>query len=296
MHFCVIKSKTLKISLVFILVAVLLAISFNGSTSAQVFFGYNTKQLPIYAVETSEKKVAISFDAAWGADKTQEIINILKEYNATATFFLVGFWVDKYPEMVKAIDDAGLEIGCHSNTHPDLTNLSLTQIKEEIETANNRIKEITQKEVKLFRCPFGAYNNTVINAVTELNMQAIQWDVDSLDWQGISADEITRRVVDNVKNGSIILCHNNSDNIIPALTMVLERLTMQGYKICSIGELIYYENFTIDRNGLQSQNQQSVDDNVSGMVNEQNKQEDIDSGNDDNKNNNVQHLDKKPIT
>lgn len=288
MHFCVIKSKTIKLSLIFILIAVVLAIGFNGTTSAQVFFGYNQKRVPIYNVETSEKKVAISFDAAWGADKTEYIINTLQEFNAKATFFLVGFWVDKYPEMVKAIDDAGLEIGCHSNTHPDLTNLSATQIKNEISLANNMITNITGKEVELFRCPFGAYNNTVLDVVDELNMLPIQWDVDSLDWQQISADEITTRIVDNVKNGSIILCHNNSDNIVPALTMVLQRLQMKGYEIVSVGELIYHENFTIDRNGLQKLNQDADD-----VTNKKDEQQD--SSNDSSSDDNVQKLDKKPI-
>ena len=254
------------------------------------------KKLPIYAVDRSDNKLSISFDAAWGADKTTEIMNICDEYKVKATFFLVGFWIEEYPDKVKEIYNRGFEIGIHSNTHPDMAKLSKTEMKQELSTNIKLIEDLTGFRPKLFRPPYGSYNNKLIEVCKELNLNCIQWDVDSLDWQGISADEITRRVVDNVKNGSIILCHNNSDNIIPALTMVLERLTMQGYKICSIGELIYYENFTIDRNGLQSQNQQSVDDNGSGMANEQNKQEDIDGGNDDNKNNNVQHLDKKPIT
>lgn len=251
MHFCVIKSRTIKVITILILVAILLGISINGTVSAQVFFGYSVKKLPVYSVSTEEKIVAISFDASWGADKTQTIIDTLKEYHSNATFFLVGFWVDKYPEMVQAIKDAGLEIGSHSNTHPDLTTLTRQQIYQEITLANELIKNITGDEVKLFRCPFGAYNNAVIETVEELKMIPIQWDVDSLDWKGLSAGEMTNRILNGVKNGSIILCHNNSDHIIPALTMILERLQMRGYKIVSIGELIYKDNYTIDRNGLQ---------------------------------------------
>jgi len=251
MSFCVIKSSTIKITLIMILIAVLLTIGINGTASAQVFFGYSVKKLPVYSVATDEKTVAISFDASWGADKTQEIINTLKEYNSTATFFLVGFWVDKYPEMVSAIKDAGLEIGCHSNTHPDLTTLSRQQIYQEITLANDLIKNITNNDVKLFRCPYGAYNNSVIETIEELKMIPIQWDVDSLDWKGLSAGDITSRILNGVKNGSIILCHNNADNILPALIMILERLQMRGYKIVSVGELVYRSNYIIDRNGVQ---------------------------------------------
>lgn len=254
MHFCVINSKTIKYTIIVLLVAILLTITINGANSAQVFFGYSTRKVPVYQVETTEKKVAISFDAAWGADKTLQIIETLKEYNATATFFLVGFWIDKYPDMVKAIDDAGLEIGSHSNTHPDLTTVSPSMLAEELTETNNRLTAITQKEVKVFRCPYGAYNNTVIEAVEAQGMLPIQWSVDTLDWQGLSADAITTRVLNNVQNGSIILCHNNSDNILDALVMMLDRLTMQGYEVVSVGELVCFEDYNIDRNGVQHKN------------------------------------------
>lgn len=255
MRFCVVHSKYIKLFFAMVLVAIILSIGFNGMTSAQVFFGYDLKKVPVYCVETDKKEVAISFDAAWGADKTLKIIETLKEYNCNATFFLVGFWVDKYPEMVKAINDAGLEIGCHSNTHPDLTKLSSEQVKEELTLVNEMIENITQKKVEVFRCPYGAYNDTVINISLDMGMMPVQWDVDSLDWKGISADKITTRVLEKVKNGSIILCHNNADNILDALTMMLDRLTMQGYKVVSVGELIYHDNYTIDRTGLQKLNQ-----------------------------------------
>lgn len=254
MHFCVIKSKTIKIALVMVLVAVLLSLSINGSTSAQVYFGYSTRKVPIYNVETEEKQVAISFDAAWGADKTQGIIDILKEFEADATFFLVGFWVDDYSDMVKAIDEAGFEIGTHSNTHPDMANLSKETMKNELETSISKIKSITNKEVTLFRAPFGSYNNALIETADSLNLKTIQWDVDSLDWKGLSASEISNRVISRVKNGSIILMHNNSDNILDGLRLTLNRLKVAGYKVTSISNLIYQEDYTIDRNGVQHKN------------------------------------------
>lgn len=253
MHFCVLNSKTIFSVILAIVAAVLLSVSIGGVASAQVFFGYSTRLVPVYEVETTEKKVAISFDAAWGADKTQGIIDILKEYNATATFFLVGFWIDKYPEMVKAIDEAGMEIGNHSLTHPDLTTVSQEKLKEEIASVNQQIEKITNKPVKVFRCPYGAYNNNVVNMTMQEGLLPVQWSVDSLDWKGISALDITTRIISNVKNGSIILCHNNADNILDALVMVLDKLTKEGYKVVSVGELVMFENYSIDRNGVQHQ-------------------------------------------
>lgn len=254
MHFCVIKSRTLKIFVAMVLVLVLLSLSIDGSTSAQVYFGYSTRKVPIYNVETEEKQVAISFDAAWGADKTQGIIDILNEFDCTATFFLVGFWVDDYPDMVKAIDEAGMEIGTHSNTHPDMVKLDKTTMKSELETSISKIENITDKKVSLFRAPFGSYNNDLLDTAEELGLKTIQWDVDSLDWKGLSASDISSRVMSRVKNGSIILMHNNSDNILDALRLVLNRLKVQGYKVTGISELIYQEDYTIDRNGVQHKN------------------------------------------
>ena len=253
MHFAVVKSRTIKIAIIMIIVCVLLAISFSGARLAEVFFGYSTRLVPVYNVETDKKQVAISFDAAWGADKTEGILEILKEYDVSATFFLVGFWVDEYPDIVKKIDEAGIEIGTHSDKHPDMAKLSAVEIKTELTTSIQKIEAITNKKVELFRAPFGSYNNTLLEEASNQDLITIQWDVDTLDWKGLSASEMCDRVMKNVKNGSIILMHNNSDNILDGLTMILDRLTMQGYEITSVGELVYHDGYEIDRNGVQHQ-------------------------------------------
>lgn len=254
MPFCVIKSRTIKIILTMLAVIVVLGISYEGSASASVWFGSSSRLVPIYCVDTEEKQVAISFDAAWGGDKTQEIIDVLDEYDCTATFFLVGFWVDKYPELVKAIDGAGLEIGTHSNTHPDMAKLDRATIEQELSLSMKKISDITGKEVKVFRPPFGSYNNTLLNTCSSLGLKAIQWDVDTLDWKGLSAGDVTKRVMNRVKNGSIILMHNNADNITDSLRLTLDYLTNAGYKVTSVGELIYSQDYHIDANGVQHKN------------------------------------------
>jgi len=249
--FYVVKSKTVKYFIVVIFAVLLLGISINGAVSAEVFFGYSTRKVPVYCVETEEKQVAISFDAAWGADKTKEIVDICKEYNVKATFFLVGFWVDKYSDMVKYIDNNGFEIGTHSNTHPDMVKLNAEEQKLELEKCIEMIENITNKKVELFRAPFGSYNNSLLDVAESLGLITIQWDVDSLDWKGLSGEAITTRIINGAKDGSIILCHNNSDHIIDALPMVLDRLNKKGFTVGSVGDLIYKDNYTIDRTGLQ---------------------------------------------
>ena len=254
MKFVVIKKRAFWLSVIAVISMILLSLDIGGGASASVFFGSAPRLVPIYSVDTTEKKVAISFDTAWGADKTLKILEILKEYNVNATFFMVGFWVEDYPDMVTAIDNQGIEIGTHSNTHPDFTTLSEDAMRLELETSINLIENKIDKEVKLFRAPYGAYNNTMLNLTDSMGLKTIQWDVDTLDWKGLSGLEICERVMNNVKNGSIILCHNNSDNILDGLPLMLERLINAGYEVVSVGELIYSDNYYIDNLGIQRKN------------------------------------------
>jgi len=251
MKFLVVKKKTFWLCVLTIISIVLLSINVQGGASASVFFGQAPRLVPIYSVDTEEKKVAMTFDTAWGADKTLEILKILKEYNANATFFMVGFWVEDYPEIVKAIDEQGIEIGTHSNTHPDMTKLSTSQMELELTTSIESIKKITNKDVTLFRAPYGAYDNTLLNLTDKLGLKTIQWDVDTLDWKGLSGVEICERVMSKVKNGSIILNHNNADHVLDALPLVLERLKNAGYEVVSVGELIFAEDYYINNLGIQ---------------------------------------------
>lgn len=233
------------------LVISIICLNFTSLKVSAVYFNASNKKLPIYSVDTEENKLAISFDAAWGADKTSQIMDICDSYNVKATFFLVGFWVEAYPEKVKEIYNRGFEIGLHTNTHPDMTKLSKQEMKEELSTNIELIKNLTNFTPKLFRPPYGYYNNDLIDVCESLNLSCIEWSVDSLDWKGLSASEISGRVLQKSKKGSIVLFHNNSDNIINGLKMVLESYKNKNMQVVRIGELIYYENYTIDNQGNQ---------------------------------------------
>lgn len=252
MHIFCIKLKSIKFLLLVLLVAILLSVNLGGNVAASVYFNNALRKVPIYYVNTQNQQVAISFDAAWGADKTEKIMSICKEYNVNATFFLVGFWVEDYPEIAKKIAENGFEIGTHSNTHPNMAKISAEKQKLELETSLNIIKKNTGVDAKLFRPPFGAYNDSLISTAESLGLTTIQWDVDSLDWKGLSAMEITNRVLNGVRNGSIILCHNNSDHILDALPIMLDRLQKKGYTVSCVGDLILKGDYVIDNNGMQT--------------------------------------------
>ena len=179
------KSITQILSLSIIAIALALVVAFTNSGT--VYFGYAYRLVPIYSVETKEKKVALTFDAAWGSDKTLKILDLLKTEDVLGTFFLVGFWVESNADKVKQIYDAGFDIGTHSNTHPKMSSLSKDQMRHELETSMKLISDITGQKVSLFRPPFGDYNDSLIQVAGSLGLKTIQWDVDSLDWKGLSA-------------------------------------------------------------------------------------------------------------
>ena len=209
------------------------------------------RRLPIYCVETNEKKISITFDAAWSAEDTNEIIEILNEYDAKATIFVVGDWVDKNPDAVKKFHEAGHEIANHSDTHKLYSKVSREEVTKEIEDCNKKIEAITGKKVKLARAPSGDYDNKRIEITESLDMKMIQWSVDSLDWKKLSVDEMYSRVVSKTENGSILLFHNGIENTPEALRKILEKLKKDGYEFVTVSELIYWENAEIDYSGKQ---------------------------------------------
>ena len=136
------------------------------------------RQLPIYCVQRDQKMLAISFDAAWGNEDTQILIDILHQYQVKATFFLVGDWVDKYPESVQALHEAGMEVMNHSNHHDHYNALSADQIIADVTACNDKVKAITGVAPTLIRCPYGEYDDHVISAIRSMGMEPIQWDVE----------------------------------------------------------------------------------------------------------------------
>lgn len=243
------KNKGLFSSFGFILAIILMFWAVNSP--AIVGASASTRQLPVYCVQRDDKVVALSFDAAWGNEDTQLLIDILDRYGINATFFLVGEWVDKFPESVKALHDAGNEIMNHSADHAHFSKLSEDEIIADITLCNEKIAAITGISPSLFRCPYGEYDDHVINAVNSIGMTAVQWDVDSLDWKGISAQEIESRVLKNVKPGSIVLFHNAAENTPQALPGIIEGLIADGYTIIPISQILLQGNYKIDHTGRQ---------------------------------------------
>ncbi|MCD7729351.1 MAG: polysaccharide deacetylase family protein [Clostridia bacterium] len=247
----VIKLKQAALFLAAITAIAVLSFMSYVSGSYAVFFGGTVRKIPIYCVGREDKYISITFDCAWGTDYTDSILNALRVSGVAATFFMVEFWAEKYPDYVKKIDEAGCEIGTHSSTHSYMSKLSESQIREELLSSSQAIAAITGKAVELFRPPYGDYDNLLISTAEDMGLYTIQWDVDSLDWKGLSATDIAMRVINKVQSGSIILMHNNGEHTAEAVPIILQTLINSGYKFVPVGELIYRDNYTIDSSGKQ---------------------------------------------
>lgn len=211
------------------------------------------RELPIYCVDTKEKEVALSFDAAWGAEDFNNIMDILDKHKVKVTFFMTGGWVDENPECVKTLVEKGHDLGNHSVHHYDMTTISKEQMKTEINDVGKKVEELTGYKMKLFRPPYGAYNNDVIKATYECGYFPIQWNVDSLDWKNYGVQSIIDTVCNHkdLGPGSIILCHNGAKYTAKALDEMLTQLEEKGYKIVPISKLIMTEKYHMDATGKQ---------------------------------------------
>lgn len=210
----------------------------------------NEKLLPIYNVETNENKVAFTMNCAWNADDIDKILEILKNNNVKITFFVVGDWVDKYPEAVKKMSEAGHEIASHSNTHPKVANLSYEENIKEIEESVEKIEKITGKKSNLYRPPYGEYNNIVIRSAEDKGYKSIQWNLDTLDYTGLTGEEMWKRI-EKVKPGDIILSHNGTKHTADSLDMLIKNIKSKKIEIVKVSELIYQDNYKINVNGTQ---------------------------------------------
>ncbi|HOL92486.1 MAG TPA: polysaccharide deacetylase family protein [Clostridiales bacterium] len=205
------------------------------------------REIPIYSVETGEKLAAITFDCAWGADDIPQILDTLKEADIKATFFMVGQWAEKNPEMVKEMAMEGHDLANHSYSHFRMGSLDREMQSSEIKKCGDVIEKISGKKCDLFRAPYGDYSNSLIQEARKLGYFTIQWDVDSLDWKpGISREEIKQRIRSRVRNGSIILFHNDTPHTAKLLPEIIEELQSGGYKLVPVSQMILRDNYIID--------------------------------------------------
>ncbi len=189
----------------------------------------------------------------WGNEDTGRILSILDKLNVKVTFFMTGSWVESYPDDVKAIYEAGHDLGNHSERHKDMATIGIAEQQDELMSVHRKVKELTGYEMFLFRPPYGSYNNDLITTAEACGYYPVQWSVDSLDWKDYGTDSIISTVCEHkaLGNGAIILMHNGATYTAEALETVITNIRDAGYEIVPISQLIYRENYHLDVSGKQ---------------------------------------------
>lgn len=188
------------------------------------------------------KYVALTFDDGPCSKVTPRILETLKEFDAKATFFMLGSQVDYYPALAKQVADNGHEIANHTQNHKDLTTLHPSAIRHEIATSRQKIYEATGQNPQLLRPPYGAYNESVLQVVGENQEPMILWSVDSLDWKSRNATAVNEKILNSIRPGSIVLMHDIHSSTADALPMLLSALEDEGYEFITVSQLLLLQN------------------------------------------------------
>lgn len=228
------NSKLIKLSIALVL-ALFTFLSFSAQSEAATS-KWVTKG------STSSKVIALTFDDGSDGTNIQKILDALSANKVKATFFLTGSGAEKHPQAIKNIVAKGHQIANHSYSHPDFTKLSASQIKAELDKTEATIKKITGKSTKpLFRAPFGYTNPAVLAAVGNAGYShTVHWNIDTVDWKGVSAASITNKVVNNVVPGTIVLMHTGAgaSGTPGALPGMISKLKAKGYSFVTVSEIL----------------------------------------------------------
>lgn len=183
-----------------------------------------TKQRPM---------IALTFDDGPG-EYTEELINCLVENNAKATFFMLGQNVEAYPEIAKKVSDAGMELGNHSYSHPDLVTIGAEAAAQQVSNTDAALKAATGFEATVMRPPGGSFNDSVKAAIDH---PLIIWSIDTRDWATKSEDQTYQVVMDNAQDGSVVLMHDIHEWSVKAAIRMIPDLIAKGFKLVTVSEL-----------------------------------------------------------
>lgn len=188
-----------------------------------------------------KKVIALTFDD--GPSKyTEKLLDILKEENIKATFFLLGYKVENRVDTIKRMSDEGHNIGIHGYTHKLFTKLTEEELNYEIEFSRDILENIIKDKVELIRVPYGAINTLTTEAIKKHELTSILWDIDSKDWQLRNCKKVTKRVIASAKDKKIILMHDTYLPSVNATSEIIEELKKEGFCFVTIKELLILKN------------------------------------------------------
>lgn len=227
------KIKLVLIGLLLILVSLLGYVVYLEQNQSQA----SRTSAAHYQGSTNQKMIALTFNVDWGEDYVPQLLEILREAEVKATFFITGKWASKHPELVKAIDKDGHDVGNHGHGHKHLKNLSDAQLRQDITEAEKILQGITGRKPKLFAPAYGEVDERITGISNQLGYEVIMWSLDTIDWQNPDVSVIIKRVVPRIHNDAIILMHPTKPTV-QALPDMIKALKAEGYKMVPVSRLI----------------------------------------------------------
>lgn len=196
----------------------------------------------VYQEGKQRMMVALTFDDGPG-ERTMELLECLEQYNAHATFFMVGEKAQVYPDAIRKMQEIGCELGNHSYNHPELTTLTLDQVSNQFRKTNSIISDACGSQATVGRTPFGAQDEEILNAV---GMPCFMWSIDTLDWETRDADNTYNVTMDEVSDGAIVLMHDIHSPTVDAALRLIPALTEAGYKLVTVSEMAAAKGVTLE--------------------------------------------------
>lgn len=230
-----IQSYLISLGMVIMLFSVSIFVSNNNKT---LLTSSKILEYPINKIETERKEVALSINCIENVDNISSLLDSLSKMKAKATFYITGELASKYPEEIKKIVSNGNEIGNLSYNYVSLENKSEEDVAKQISDCTKILEKISGEQITTFRAPYGEYNDTIIKQARNQNLSVINWNIDSLDYNGLDEEEMMERINNNLSPGSIILMHNSGKNTAQSLENILYNIEQQGYKITTVSDLI----------------------------------------------------------
>lgn len=230
------------------IVAVLIIVfAITGSVTASA----QAEKMPVCSVGRGDNKIALTFNCAWDASDIDALLDTLGKNDAKATFFVTGEFCGTHPDAVRKMSDGGHSVQSCTDKNIHIKGMNINDLIADAKAASQKIKALTGKEPKLYRAPFGDFDDKTLTTLEGMGLVPVQWSVDSKDLDDPDAVSIKKRVLENTGSGSILLFHNESTVNGDTLAQIITGLKQKGFETVRAEELLFSDNYVIDENGVQ---------------------------------------------
>ena len=229
-------------------VVLLIIFAVTGSVTASA----ESEKKPVYCVERTDNKVALTFDCAWGdSSDTLKILEILEQTGIRATFFVTGEYCDEHPDAVRKISEAGHSVQNMSDKNRHIAGMNVNDLIADTKEAAQKIKTASGKAPAYYRAPYGDYDEKSLTTLEGMGYTVVQWSVDSKDLDDPDAASVCKRVTDSTVSGSVLLFHCDSDVTAEALPQIITQLKQKGFELVKTEDLLFSSDYIIDEKGVQ---------------------------------------------